>query len=191
MVTCYWSGIHFRHHMNHWTMSRFHNIIFKQISNQVRFNYVDLATHQNKPTQLWFIYDRHTMMDMSRSLWCHPSPKVAPLRQQSIPRSPRIAGDMHFGATDGHRSTLYASRNPDILQHQLKNGTLLDNEWKTMETVFKSSGPWNPNLDTQRRVELPWMAMNKPKFFFTKLKQKIKGVAYPWMHLCLEVSNPN
>ena len=26
------------------------------------------------------------MMDMSRSVWCHPSPKVAPLRQQSIPR---------------------------------------------------------------------------------------------------------
>lgn len=91
----------------------------------------------------------------------HVKVSVVSSKPQSCPSeatinpSPRIAGDMHFGATDGHRSTLYASRNPEILLDQLKNGALLDNEWKTMETVFKSSGPWNPNLDSQRRVELP------------------------------------
>ena len=30
--------------------------------------------------------------------------------------------------------------------------------------------------------------MYKLHFFFTKLKPKIKGVAYPWIHLCLECS---
>jgi len=30
--------------------------------------------------------------------------------------------------------------------------------------------------------------MYKPHFFFTKLKPKIEGVAYPWIHLCFEFS---
>ena len=30
--------------------------------------------------------------------------------------------------------------------------------------------------------------MYKPHFFFTKLKPKIEGAAYPWIHLCLEFS---